>query len=483
LHSAHKSAPRLELAGISKRFGNVVALDNVSLTASPGSIHALLGENGAGKTTLMRIAFGMIPPDSGTIAVNGRTTKLESSRMAIAAGIGMVHQHFSLVPAMTTAENVALGGAGRLRISDVVSRMEQIGRDTGLRVDPTLKVSALGAADRQKLEIIRTLSHDAQILILDEPTAVLTLKDVAELFSQLRTFADNGGTVILITHKLRDALAHADHVTVLRRGRSVLSSPMSGLGETELSAAMLGEARDATRSPDSRGAPGNVVLSLRNVVLRKSGNQSPVDLEIRRGEIVGVAALDNRAQSLLSLCAGRTRAASGNVLLPERIGYVPENRLDHALIPGFSLAENFALRSAGSRAGLIDWSDITAMTKSIMESFDVRAEGPGSRASQLSGGNQQRFVLGREMQGTVDLLVLENPTQGLDVSATAAVHDRVRQAAAEGTSVLIYSSDLDEIAELSDRVVVLQSAGIRHSAADRDIIGGLLLETTTSSNG
>ena len=473
------TAPALELHGISKYFGPVSALENVAFSAQPGRIHALLGENGAGKTTLMRVAFGMIRPDSGWLALNGVRTSLASPAQAIASGVGMVHQQFSLVPAMTVAENVALGGRGRFRREAVARRLDEVGRQTGLYLDPTARVSSLGSAERQKLEIVRTLAHDARILILDEPTAVLTPRDIGELFAQLRLFADGGGSVVLITHKLRDALEHADEVTVLRHGRVVLHSPMSGMTETSLAEAMLGSAPEGGHGKRVAGAAATRVAALDNVIVKddRTATRSPLDLEVSGGKVLGIAALEGAAAPLLRTLAGRLAPLSGTVSLPAQIGFVPENRQEEGVIPEFDLAENFALRGAGARSGVIQWSDIRERTKNVIRDFDVRANGTESSVSSLSGGNQQRFVLGRELEENPQLLVLENPTQGLDVRAASAIHDRMHRALENGTAIVFYSSDIDELAELSDSVLVVRSTTYAFSGPVRESIGRLLLES------
>ena len=462
-------SPALEMRGITKYFGTVAALNDVSLTVRRGSIHALLGENGAGKTTLMRIAFGMIRPDSGEIHRDGNVLRLRAPADAIRARIGMVHQQFSLIPAMSAAENVALGGSGFYRFDDVSARIREIADTTGIAVNPEARVADLTSPERQKLEIVRTLAHDAQILILDEPTAVLTEKDVAELFEQLRIFAGAGGSVVLITHKLRNALDHADEVTVLRRGEMVLNAPMSTVGSDSLTAAMLGV------TPHDQEVSKRAVV--RSQVIARFGTPS---VDIFAGEILGIAALEGAAAPLLRSIAGRSNADVGYTTSSSQIGFVPENRLDEALIPDLSLTENLALRSAGQRRGLVDWKQLRDSTQAMIRNFDVRASGPDANMRTLSGGNQQRFVLGRELSDQPALLVLENPTQGLDVSAAAAIHDRMRRAKESGTAVVFYSSDLDELAELADRVVVVSSTRITESAPDRNEIGRILLGIETA---
>jgi simple sugar transport system ATP-binding protein len=471
----------LELHDITKRFGSVVALDNVSLSVRRGRITALLGENGAGKTTLMRIAFGMIQPDAGSITISGVRTKLASPSDAIAAGIGMVHQQFSLIPAMTVAENVALGGHGKYSAAQIGSILSDIAGRTGLKLDPRLLVRDLGSADRQKLEIIRTLAHNAKLMILDEPTAVLTSKDVDELFKQLKTFASEGGAVVLITHKLTDAHEHADDVTVLRRGQVVLNARMTETTTDSLAEAMLGESLSAeSMKTRQASASSSVVASMKAAVLRDNPRRSPIDLEVKTSEILGVAALDGTARSLLRTLANRESLLSGSVQLPLRIGFVPENRKDEALITDFSLSENLALANAGSRQGVMDWKAIRENADRIISEFDVRTTGAEVSASQLSGGNQQRFVLGRELRDNPPLLVMENPTQGLDVNAAGFVHQRLRQARDDGSAVVFYSSDLEELADLADRVLVVTQSGVATVPPDRDTIGNALLGTDGS---
>lgn len=474
----------LALHEISKTFGKVVALDGASLAVRSGSIHVLLGENGAGKTTLMRIAFGMIMPDSGTIQINDNLVSFASPADAIAAGIGMVHQQFSLIPEMTVAENVALGGKGRYDVRQTAEHVADLAAKMGMTMQPLAKVRDLTASERQKVEIIRTFAHHATTLILDEPTAVLTPRDIGDLFSQLRSFATNGGSVVLITHKLHDALEHADEVTVLRKGRAVLNAPIKDVTESILANAMLGQIQIGTpRIDGSTAMTSTRVIELRDVSLRDRRDieqLSHVSLEIKRGEIVGVAALEGAARSMLRMMAGRVQPASGDIVRPASIGFVPEDRLQDALIPEFNLTENFALRNSARRSGRIDWSITRERTEATIEEYDVRTPGPDIRIDNLSGGNQQKFVLGRELADHPELLILENPTQGLDVHAAAAIHEKVRSARNAGTAIVYYSSDLDELAALSDRVIVVANGAIRETTPDRTLIGQYLLSTTST---
>ena len=479
------TAPALELRAITKHFGAVRALDNASLTVKKGTVHALLGENGAGKTTLMRIAFGLMSPNAGTILIDGKAMNFRSPLQAIEAGLGMVHQEFSLIPALSVAENVALGGRGSYSFEKVAARLEEVSRRTGLWLDPAAGVSKLSNAERQKLEIIRSLSHNARILILDEPTTALTSLDVQELFSQLRAFASDGGSVVLITHKLRDAIDNADEVTVLRSGSFVMTAHTRDSSVASLSEATLGTSSPAVnRRPRVATVTGSrSVISLRRVPIRDERGTIVINnasTEVHAGEIVGVAALDGAAAGFLRVLSGRIQPDAGEVSLPEVIGFVPENRHDDALIPAFTLTENVALRSAGSGRGLIDWTQIRQLAQSIVDSFDVRTPDVQTTAAELSGGNQQRFVLGRELSGHPAALVLENPTQGLDVNAATTIHSKIRAARDAGTAVVFYSSDLDELVELADRVLVIQSGTITSVNPERERIGEVLLATKTT---
>ena len=471
-------ASPVELHEITKRFGALVALDAVSLAVQRGRIAALLGENGAGKTTLMRIAFGLVQPDSGFITIEGERLTLASPADAISAGIGMVHQQFSLIPAMTVAENVALGGKGRYSFDRMVEVLADIAARTGLELDPHRRVSELGSADRQKLEIIRTLAHNARVMILDEPTAVLTAKDTEELFVHLKDFARGGGAVVLITHKLADALAHADDVTVLRKGRVVLSSEMTAVTETSLAEAMLGSAPSRVSVAPAQPASSFIpIASLRNAILPDDRMRQEISLDINAGEIVGVAALDGAATPLLRVLAGRARVRSGEVTLPSSTGFVPENRKDEALIGEFSLTENFALGSIKNLHGMVSWGLLERDAAKVISDFDVRTTGVDVSPDRLSGGNQQRFVLGRELYNDPQLLILENPTQGLDLNATSFIHEHLRHSRNAGAAVVFYSSDLDELAELSDRVLVVSGKGVSSVRPERAEIGTALLGT------
>ncbi len=526
---SHPSA--LALTHIAKRFGNAVALRDATLVVQPGSLHGLLGENGAGKSTLLHVAFGHLRPDAGQVTVDGLAHDFGSPADAIRAGLGMVHQHFRLVPAMTVAENVALGRPGRrLALERVAEEIRAVGEESGLRVDPDARVSTLGVAAQQRVEIVKALLRGARVLILDEPTAVLAPSEAVELLAWVRRYVDRGNAAVLITHKLREALGVADMVTVLRRGDSVLTASARSVDERSLIEAMIGtstlsEAAGAgvgagaggVEAADdlARGAPPEehdpaaaagsrhpttaqpiqatpavpdspavrahrpVVMSLRDVGYRDATGVTrlaSVTLDVHAGEILGVAGVEGAGQhELMRLLAGRLSPTSGEAVLPSTIGFVPEDRQRDALALSRSLVDNVVLRDAGQLHGRVRWSTERARTDALLSAYDVRGGTSLTLASSLSGGNQQKLVLARELDGDPPALVVESPTRGLDVHAGAAVIDRLRAARARGVGVAVYSSDLDELLLLADRVVVAYDGGVQEVPVTREAIGQALV--------
>ncbi|MEO7218029.1 MAG: ABC transporter ATP-binding protein [Gemmatimonadaceae bacterium] len=482
----------LELASITKAFGRLAALKSASLVARRGTVHALLGENGAGKTTLMRIAFGMLQPDSGTILVNGVVSSFATPADAMASGISMVHQHFTLVPAMTVAENIALGGRGLYDPSRTREAISALAMRTGLPIDPSARVGELAAGAQQRVEILKALSHEPRVLILDEPTAVLTPAEAQDLLHKAREIVSSGGTAILITHKLRDALEFADDITVLRRGATVWTGPAADASEEILISAMLGGehfkaitnnvgtgAMHLQPGMKERGRAGEVVMTLREVGVRDAmgvDRLSSVTMTVRAGEIVGIAAVEGNGQhELLRLLAGRMKPTTGEIKIPETVGFIPEDRQRDALIQDFSLRDNVALHGSGARRGLLDWTAIRAATKRLMLDYDVRARDERVRARTLSGGNQQKFVVGREIDGSSAALVAENPSRGLDVQAASAVHARLVAARSAGMAVVIFSSDLDEVLSLADRIMVVYAGHVSETTGGHESIGRAML--------
>ena len=476
----------LALEGIAKRFGATDALVDASLAIRPGTIHALLGENGAGKTTLMRVAYGLVQPDRGTIRDSQRRAiRLPSAAAAIRARIGMVHQHFTIVHAMTVAENVALGGRGVFDRRAAGRVVRDIAATIGVTIDPEAIAGTLGVPAQQQLEIIKALSRDAAVLILDEPTAVLAPVDAERLLLQLRALADSGLSVVLITHKLREALAVADDVTVLRRGTTVLAADASSTSERALAAAMVGDGSGGTRAPVIRSRPAATVPvePPRAVAVAHARGVSvnddrgvvrvrDVNLEILPGEIVGIAGVEGSGvRELLRALAGRASVAAGSLETPRSPGFIPEDRHHDAVVLDFTLTENIALRGAGARRGMTPWRALRDRTRTMLDTFDIRASGTESTVRALSGGNQQKLVLARELDGSPELLVAENPTRGLDLRATAAVHERLRAARDAGMAIVMYSSDLDELLQLADRIFVMFAGALIRVAPDRHAIG------------
>ena len=478
--------PAIDLSNISKQYGRSTALTGASISVRTGSVHALLGENGAGKTTLMRIAYGMVRSDAGEVRLRGRTVRFATPADAIAAGIGMVHQHFTLVPAMTVAENIALGGRGLLRRSEMARRVEELTARTGFALDPRARIEDLSVGAQQRVEIAKALARNASVLILDEPTAVLAPAETEDLLRWLRKYADEGRAAILITHKLGDALAVADDVTVLRDGRTAFTGSAALSSVQQLTAAMLGSALPRSAAPrSSAGAePGRPVISALGVSIVDATGRMRVraaSLEVRAGERVGIAAVEGSGQrELLRALAGRLAVSAGQLTLPPVVGFVPEDRHGDALLLDGSLVENVALRGAGERRGIMPWKAMRDATSRLVAQFDVRARDGGQMARTLSGGNQQKLVLARELGATTDqpspnALVVENPTRGLDVHAAAAVHERLEEASARGAAVLLYSSDLDEVLALSTRVVVMFNGTLTEMPSNRRMIGEAML--------
>jgi ABC-type uncharacterized transport system ATPase subunit len=486
-------APALALTRISKRYGPTTALDDVSFELRPGTVHALLGENGAGKTTLMHIAFGMVRPDRGRILVRGREARLHSPADAIAEGIGMVHQHFTLVPAMTVAENLALGGHGPLRSAAAIAQVREVAALTGFSLDPEALVETLPIGAQQRVEIAKALVRRATVLVLDEPTAVLAPAETDDLLRWLRGYAAAGNSAVLITHKLREALAVADDVTVLRRGCVVHGGPAASASSSSLTAAMIGEEHALVDGAATLTTPvraPTIVFRAEHLTLTDDANivrLRDATFTVHGGEIVGVVGVEGAGQrELLRALAARRDAASGSLERPTVVGFVPEDRHHDAVLLDRSLAENVALRGAGSRRGTMRWNTVRVRTDALMHAFNVRGTDVRAAMRTLSGGNQQKLVIARELADGLDesgntsggsplALVVENPTRGLDVHATADVHTRLRAARDRGAAVVVYSSDLDEVLSLASRVLVAYAGTLRELPPDRDAVGHAML--------
>jgi simple sugar transport system ATP-binding protein len=471
--------PALSLRSIVKRFGPVTALDGASLGVARGTVHALLGENGAGKTTLMRIAYGLERPDAGIVEFDGQPVRLRTPADAIARGVGMVQQQFSLVPAMTVADNLALGGRGRYHPRAAAEKVRALVERTSLHIDPLARVGDLPPAAQQKVELLKIFSREAGTLILDEPTAVLAPAEAQELMTLVRRIADDGGAVVLVTHKLREALAIADEVTVLRRGRTVLSAPAPTISEGELARAMFPEGAGLELPPSTPKESGLLVAELRNVELRDRRGVVRVraaSVRVRAGEILGIAGVEGSGHhELLLALAGRLAPTAGEVLIPPEVGFIPEHRQRDALIPTFSVTENVALRNAARVHGRIRWQDVSRRARTLIDRHGIRASHENAPVRTLSGGNQQKLVLARELDGDPLLVVAENPTQGLDVRAALAIRARLRSARNAGAAVVVYASDLDELLALADRVIVAFGGSVQEVPRDADRIGRAML--------
>jgi simple sugar transport system ATP-binding protein len=495
------SSPALELQQVRKRFGSVQALRGADFTLLPGELHALLGENGAGKTTLMHVAYGLVQPDAGRIVIAGSARGIPSPRAARRLGIGMVHQHFTSVPALTVAENVALAAGWDVRPSALRERARALAERVGLPLDPDTRAGQLSVALKQRLEIVKALASDTRILLLDEPTAVLAPGETGELLRVVRDFTASGGAAVLITHKLDEALTAADRVTVLRQGAVVFEGRAGDETQASLAAAMVGEAghdqlrprrsmlsatsapsTDEIRDPTKR----SVFVRLEELeVPRESGYGIAVrraTLSIRAGEIVGVAGVEGNGQrELLRAVAGRLLPLRGRREVTGPIGFIPEDRTTEGLLPRLTLTENVVLSTRPDdpwiRRGKLDWRTARTRTAALLEEFDVVAPGPDAPAAALSGGNQQKLVLARELARAPRVVVAENPTRGLDLRATEAIHARLRAAATAGAAVLVYSSDLDEVLALADRILVATRGVITEAPpqATRAEIGELMV--------
>ena len=479
------TAPALQLTAIQKRFGSVHALRGADFTLLPGEVHALLGENGAGKTTLMHVAYGLVHPDGGEVSIGGAPQRGHSPRTARRLGVGMVHQHFTSVPAFTVAENVALAAGWPVAPGPLRVRVHELCERVGLPLDPEERAGRLSVGLKQRLEIVKALAADARVLLLDEPTAVLAPAEIEELLGVIRRFAAEGGAAVLITHKLDEALSAADRVTVLRKGTVVGSGPAASWSPARLTEAMIGE--EIAPGARSYGTVGDRALIHAESldIPRESGLGIAVrqaSISVRSGEIVGVAAVEGNGQrELLRAIAGRVRPLRGRLEVVEPIGFIPEDRTSEGLIPELSLVDNIVLGSvpgdpwiAGRR---VDWRRARARTSELLEQFGVVAAGPDVAAAALSGGNQQKLVVARELSRRPAVVVAENPTRGLDVRAAEDIHRRLGDSAGGGAAVLFYSSDLDEVLALSHRIVVMASGTLLDAPAgtSRTEIGALML--------
>jgi general nucleoside transport system ATP-binding protein len=481
-----EAPPVLELRGITKQFPGVLANDHIDFDLRRGEVHALLGENGAGKSTLMSILYGLYTADSGEILMNGKPVTISSPKHAIELGIGMVHQHFMLIPVMTVTENIVLAQEPRhagvlLDYDAATTRVRELSESFGLAVDPNARIQAITVGQQQRVEILKALYRGAEILILDEPTAVLTPQEAKELFDIINELKAQGKSIVFISHKLNEVLEIADRISVLRRGKLVETIPREGATEAGLARSMVGREvlLRVEKRPSQRGDP---LLTVQDLVVRDDRGLEAVrgvGFEVHAGEIVGIAGVDGNGQSeLIDALTGLRHPASGTIriggqelsratareALDAGMGHIPEDRQRRGLVLDFNLAENLVLHDYGrepfSKLGWINPRGWFRWARGLLQEFDVRGGGPTTRGGSLSGGNQQKVVIAREVARNPSVLIAAQPTRGLDVGAIEFVHRRLVEQRDAGKAVLLVSLELEEIVSLSDRILVLYEGRI-----------------------
>jgi general nucleoside transport system ATP-binding protein len=475
----------IEMLNIRKEFGNFVANDNITLQVKQGEIHALLGENGAGKSTLMNVLFGLYQPEAGEIRVKGKPVKITDPNVANELGIGMVHQHFMLVDTFTVTENIILGSeptkGGTIDIKKAEQEVRELSERYGLAVDPTAKIADISVGMQQRVEILKTLYRGADILIFDEPTAVLTPQEIQELIQIMKALVKEGKSIILITHKLKEIMEVCDRVTVIRRGKGIGTLNVSDTNPTELAELMVG--RQVQFTTDKEPAkPKDNVLEIKDLVVKDARGVTTVNelnLTVRAGEIVGIAGVDGNGQSeLIEAITGLQKVESGSILLngkditnlPPRkvtesgVGHIPQDRHKHGLVLDFPIGENMVLQTyykePYSKNGILNFKNIYEKARQLIKEFDVRTPDEYTKARALSGGNQQKAIIGREVDRNPDLLIAAQPTRGLDVGAIEFIHKRLIEQRDQGKAVLLVSFELDEIMNVSDRIAVIYEGKI-----------------------
>lgn len=481
----HLSEYVIEMLNIRKEFGSFVANDNITLQLQQGEIHALLGENGAGKSTLMNVLFGLYQPEGGEIRVRGQKVNISNPNIANDLGIGMVHQHFMLVDIFTVTENIILGSeptqAGKINIKKAEDEVRALSERYGLAVDPSAKISDISVGMQQRVEILKTLYRGAEILIFDEPTAVLTPQEIKELIQILRNLINEGKSIILITHKLKEIMEVCDRVTVIRKGKGIKTLNISETNPNELAALMVG--REVTfKTEKTPSKPGKEVLKIEELVVKDSRNITSVDrlnLTVREGEILGIAGVDGNGQTeLLEAITGLAKVDSGEITLngtkitnlpPRRItetglAHIPQDRHKHGLVLDYPIGMNMVLQTyykqPFSRNSILNFNEISQKARKLIEEFDVRTPDEYTLARALSGGNQQKAIIAREVDRNPELLIAAQPTRGLDVGAIEFIHKRLIEQRDHGKAVLLISFELDEIMNVSDRIAVIYEGKI-----------------------
>ncbi|GAA1470105.1 ABC transporter ATP-binding protein [Microbacterium thalassium] len=502
---------KLELRGITKRFGSLVANDHIDLVVEPGEIHCLLGENGAGKSTLMNVLYGLYRADEGTILLDDHPQNFAGPGDAMRAGIGMVHQHFMLVPVFTVAENVMLGhestkAGGFLDLEAARARVREISARFGFDVDPDAIVEDLPVGVQQRVEIIKALSRDAKVLVFDEPTAVLTPQETDELMGIMRQLKESGASIVFITHKLREVREVADRITVIRLGK-VVGEASPTASNSELASMMVGRAVELTvqKDPPQLGDKALVVENL--TVLDHNGQRvvNDVSFDVRGGEILAVAgvqgngqtelteallALQHQIEGSITLNGQELNGRSVRRILDEGVGFVPEDRKEDGLVGAFTISENLMLdRSNGEpfvKRATVQRAALEAFATEKLEEFDVRAQGIDTLVGNLSGGNQQKVVLARELSRDLSLLVAAQPTRGVDVGSIEFIHKRIVETRDEGVPVIVVSTELDEVAALADRIMVMyrgRIVGIVPGDTPREVLGLMMAGETPAGEG
>ncbi len=500
---------RIELRGITKRFGSFTANDRIDLVVEPGEIHCLLGENGAGKSTLMNVIFGQLQPEEGEIVIDGETIKFANSGEAVRRGIGMVHQHFMLVPVFSVAENVVLGfeptkSFDRLDRKKAADEIRRVSKEYGLEVNPDAVIEELPVGLQQRVEILKALSQDAELLILDEPTAVLTPQEIEALMAIMRSLAKAGKSILFITHKLKEVRAVGDVITVIRQGRVVGSVPPT-TSEAELATMMVGRDVKLTVTKEA-AAPGDEVLEIRDLVVRDDRGLAVVNgvtLNVRAGEIMALAGVQGNGQTeLVEALAGMRRIESGTItvrgrdvtnnkpreMLDEGLGHIPEDRQRNGLVLSMSVADNLVLntprRAPFARRGTRNLDAVEQNARQQVKDFDIRTTSTRELVSSLSGGNQQKVIVARELSRPLAFLVASQPTRGLDVGSIEYVHRQIVNQRNEGLGVLIVSSELDEVFALGDRIAVMHEGritGVVDATTSRETIGLMMAGASSQS--
>ncbi|MFJ7970859.1 ABC transporter ATP-binding protein [Psychrobacillus sp. NPDC096389] len=501
----------IEMLGIRKEFGSFVANDNITLQLKKGEIHALLGENGAGKSTLMNVLFGLYQPEAGEIKVNGKTVNITDPNVANDLGIGMVHQHFMLVENFTVTENIILGNeltkGGVIDIKDAAKKIHSLSEMYGLAVDPYAKIEDISVGMQQRVEILKTLYRGAEILIFDEPTASLTPQEIVELIQIMKRLIQEGKSIILITHKLKEIMDVSDRVTVIRKGEGIGTVITSETNPNELASLMVGRQVDFTTVKDEAN-PTDDALVVKNLVVtdyRGVEKVKNLNLTVRKGEILGIAGIDGNGQSeLIEAITGLRKTKSGSISIngqditnkkPRKVtetgvGHIPQDRHKHGLVLDFPIGHNIALQTYYldpiSKNGIMNYGKVSELAQKIIREYDVRTQGEYTPARALSGGNQQKAIIGREIERNPELLIAALPTRGLDVGAIEFIHQRLIEQRDKGKAVLLLSFELDEVMNVSDRIAVIYDGQIVDTLLPKETteqeLGLLMAGQTTREN-